>query len=167
MIMRDIEGEGRGVSRLVLLALLASLVVATTPARADWQSGESAQSAWAMTSSGGSNLRLSCNRGDRALSFLLTGGPFPGMRNVDDGNESMMMWISLPGNRNARHPIDGHYFAPDRAFVGRFLVSDVVLDQFRTGSRLILTAPTGGTIADFDMTGTGKARGHFKQACGL
>lgn len=134
---------------------------------ADWQSGESGQSAWAMISQGSSNLRLSCNRGQRDVHFLLTGGPFPGMKNVDDGTESMMMWISLPDGRSAKHPIDGHYYAPDRAFVGRFLVSDTVLGQFRNGTLLSLSAPTGTEIASFGMKGTGKARGHFKQACGL
>ena len=148
-------------------ALFAGFLLLGAPAQAEWQSGESARSAWAMVAAGGNTLRLSCNRGDQGLHFLLTGGPFQGMQNVDDGNESMMMWIALPDGRTARHPIDGHYFAPDRAFVGRFVISDLVLDQFRNGSRLALTAPTGGTIADFDMAGTGKARGHFKQACGL
>jgi hypothetical protein len=142
-------------------------MLTSTVAHADWQSGENGGSAWAMTSAGGHTLRLGCNRGDDALFFLLTGGPFDGMKNVDGVTDSMMMWISLSGNRTAKHPIDGHYFAPDRAFVGRFLVSDLVLDQFRNGSRLFLTAPRGGTIAEFDMTGTGKTRGNFKEACGL
>lgn len=134
---------------------------------ADWQSGENGQSAWAMISGSKAGLRLSCNRGQRDLTFVLTGGPFPGMKNVDDGKESMMMWIEMPDGRTGRHPIDGHYFAPDRAFIGRFVVSNTVLDQFRSGSKLSLTAPTGAGIAAFGMTGTGKARGHFKQACRL
>ena len=148
----------------IALSVLAIAVPATA---ADWQSGESARSAWAMIGQGKTNLRLSCNRGERNVFFLLSGGPFPGMKNVDDGNESMMMWIEMPDGRTARHPIDGHYFAPDRAFVGRFIVSDIVLDQFRSGSKLSLTAPTGASIATFGMKGTGKARGHFKQACRL
>ena len=153
--------------RLCLSVLAGVLLLAGTQAQANWQSGENGGSAWAMTSAGGYTLRLGCNRGDQALHFLLTGGPFEGMKNVDDANDSMMMWISLSGGRTAKHPIDGHYFAPDRAFVGRFLVSDLVLDQFRNGSFLELTAPRGGSIAHFGMSGTGKARGHFKEACGL
>lgn len=154
--------------RKTLLTIAIALTGFSASAQAsEWQSGESAQSAWAMVSGAKANLRLSCNRGQRDVHFLLTGGPFPGMKNVDDGNESMMMWISLSGGRTARHPIDGHYFAPDRAFVGRFVVTETVLEQFRSGSALSLTAPTGADIAQFGMKGTGKARGHFKQACGL
>lgn len=155
--------------RLTSKAILAmaAILVGTQAFAADWQSGESRQSAWAMISQGKMNLRLACNRGQRDLHFVLTGGPFPGMKNVDDGNESMMMWIEMPDGRTARHPIDGHYFAPDKSFVGRFVVSDTVLDQFRSGSKLSLTAPTGAAIATFGMKGTGKARGHIKEACRL
>ncbi|WP_152610684.1 hypothetical protein [Ruegeria sp. ANG-R] len=134
---------------------------------AEWQSGEASNGAWSMIQEGQFNLRVSCWPGDPSFFFVLTGGPFNGMQNIDDGNESMMMWIELPDGRTARHPIDGHYFAPDKAFVGRFIVSDFVLEEFRQGAKLSLTSPTGVEIAAFGMQGTGKARGHFKQACGI
>lgn len=154
--------------RHVLTAAMTVLLLGSAGmAQAAWQSGESGRSAWAMVSGNGGNLRLSCNRGDRFLHFLLTGGPFRGMKNVDGGKDTLLMWIALPGGRSAKHPIDGHYYAPDKAFVGRFLVSDTVLEQFRQGSGMSLTAARGGDIATFDMKGTGKARGHIKQACGL
>lgn len=153
--------------RFLKPAIIAFLLGSSGMAQADWQSGETDRSAWAMASGKGGALRLSCNKGDGFLHFLLTGGPFLGMQNIDDGRDTLMMWIGLPGGRTAKHPIDGHYFAPDKAFVGRFLVSDTVLEQFRQGNALSLTAARGGDIAMFDMKGTGKARGHFKQACGL
>ena len=154
--------------RYWLAAFATQVLLLGSPASAaDWQSGETAQNAWAMISQGGKTLRLGCNRGNRDLVFTLTGGPFPGMKNVDDGTESMMMWIEMSDGRTARHPIDGHYFAPDRAFVGRFVVTNTVLEQFRSGRTLSLSAPTGAGIATFGMKGTGKARGHIKQACRL
>ncbi|MEM1299257.1 MAG: hypothetical protein AAGH68_08235 [Pseudomonadota bacterium] len=44
-------------------------------------------------------------------------------------------------------------------------MSDFVLEEFRNGSRIELTGRNGAKIAEFGMKGTGKARGHFKQAC--
>lgn len=138
------------------------------PALAEaWQSGEAGNGAWATTARAGQSLRISCNPGDQSFFFILSGGPFAGMRNLDDGNESMMLWIEAPDGRTARHPIDGHYFGPEKSFVGRFVVSGLVLDQFRNGSEMRLTSPTGATVGTFGMKGTGKARGHFKEACGI
>ncbi|EEE36919.1 hypothetical protein RKLH11_754 [Rhodobacteraceae bacterium KLH11] len=156
MLFRVISGFG-----CVLLALVGAAQAA------EWQSGEAANGAWSMIEEGQFNLRISCWPDDPNFFFVLSGGPFNGMQNIDDGNESMMMWIELSDGRIARHPIDGHYFAPDKAFVGRFLVSDFVLEEFRQGAKLSLTSPTGAKIAAFGMQGTGKARGHFKQACGI
>jgi hypothetical protein len=77
------------------------------------------------------------------------------------------MWIEQSDGRTGRHPIDGYYYAPDKAFVGKFFTSDLVLEEFRQGAKLSLTAPDGSKIAEFNMKGTGKARGHFKQGCKL
>lgn len=145
----------------VLLAFAGSVQAA------EWQSGEAPNGAWSMIEDGQFSLRIACWPGDPSFFFVLSGGPFNGMQNIDDNNESMMMWVELPDGRTARHPIDGHYFAPDRAFVGRFIVSDFVLEEFRQGEKLSLTSPTGAEIAVFGMQGTGKARGHFKQACNI
>lgn len=144
---------------------LGLIMLAGAATAADWRSGESGRGAWTQIEQAGLQLHLSCNRNDRNVFFSLSGGPFNGMKNRDDVSDSMMMWIEMSDGRTARHPIDGHYFAPDRTFIGRFLVSDIVLDQFRRGATMRLTAPTGATIAEFGMRGTGKARGHFKQAC--
>ena len=153
--------------RLKILLPLCIGLTAGAAAAADWQSGEGKRGAWSRIDTGHMQLDISCWPNEPRFFFTLRGGPFNGMKNIDDGTESMMMWIALPDGRLARHPIDGHYFAPDQAFVGRFVVTDHVLEQFRSGTQLSLTAPTGATIAEFGMTGTGKARGHFKQACGI
>ena len=155
--------------RPLLIALLSfGVTFASKPALSvEWQSGESGQNAWAEVSGGSTNLRLSCNQSEQDVRFLLSGGLFEGMKNVDDGHDTLMTWITLPDGRTARHPIDGYYHAPDRAFVGRFLVSDIVMEQFRNGSSMSLTTSQGNTLAKFSMKGTGKARGHFRQSCGL
>lgn len=79
----------------------------------------------------------------------------------------MMMWIVLPDGRAARHPIDGYYFAGDKAFVGRLPTSDLVLEQFANGSRIELTTAQGNTLFAAPMKGTGKLRGEIRQACGI
>lgn len=133
----------------------------------EWESGESNRGAWAVIQDGKFRLDVSCWPNESTFFFNLSGGPFEGMKNIDDGNDSMMLWMEQPDGRLARHPIDGHYFGPDRTFVGRFLTSDIVLDQFRNGTQLWLTGAGGVEIVRFPMTGTGKARGHFQESCGL
>lgn len=150
-----------------LCALLSLSIFATMAAGATWDSGENDRGACTRITQDTLSLRITCAPRNRELFFVLSGGPFPGMKNVDDGNDSMMMWIEQSDGRTGRHPIDGYYFGPDRSFVGKFIVSDFVLDEFRRGAEMRLTAPTGQQIAAFGMTGTGKARGHFKEACGI
>lgn len=151
--------------RLMSGIALSFLLTSGPAGAAEWLSGEGNRGAWSRINDGKFQLSISCWPDDPKFFFTLIGGPFDGMKNVDDGNDSMMMWIELPDGRTGRHPIDGNYFAPDQAFVGRFFVSDLVLEEFRKGAKLSLTAATGATIAEFGMKGTGKARGHFKQAC--
>lgn len=153
--------------RFSLAVALGFGVIAGPAGAADWTSGERNRGAWSQIEQGRFVLEISCWPNDPNFFFTLRGGPFDGMKNVHDGDESMMMWIELPDGRTARHPIDGHYYGGDEAFVGKFVVSDFVLDQFRQGAKLSLTAPTGANIAEFGMRGTGKARGHFKQACNI
>lgn len=153
-------------ARMALL-IIAGVMAATPVQAASWQSGEGNRGAWTSIEDGKFRLQISCWPNESRFFFTLHGGPFAGMKNLDDQNDSLMMWIELPDGRTGRHPIDGHYVGYEKAFVGRFFVSDIVLEQFRQGAKLSLTAPTGASIADFGMKGTGKARGHFKQACGL
>ncbi|MCV6585100.1 MAG: hypothetical protein OIF47_06160 [Marinibacterium sp.] len=146
---------------------LAALTSAGASGADTWHSDEGGRGASSYVEKGRFQLMISCWPGNPEFFFTLYGGPFDGMKNIDDQTDSMMMWIELPDGRTGRHPIDGHYFAPDQAFVGRFIVNDYVLEQFRQGAKLFFTAPTGADIVSFGMTGTGKARGHFKQACGI
>ncbi len=141
--------------------------VLTTPVLADWQTSTGENGASASVVVDGDTLTITCNPNDPKFFLTLSGGPFPGMKNIDDVNDSLMMWIEAADGRTARHPIDGHYFAPDATFVGRFLTSDVVLDQFAGGKVMRLTAVTGETILETTMTGTGKARANFQRACKL
>lgn len=101
------------------------------------------------------------------MSLTLHGGPFKGMKNVDDAEDSMMMWIEMPDGRTARNPIDGHYYAPENAFVGRFVVSEVVLQQFAGGKEMRFTTAKGNTLLTLPMKGSSKARADFRKACGL
>jgi hypothetical protein len=151
------------ISRILAAGVFS--LMASTAAAATWTSGENNRGAWARIQQGDLFLNIACNPNEAQFFFTLTGGPFNGMKNIDDGTESMMMWIEQSDGRTGRHPIDGYYFAPDDAFVGKWIVSDFVLEEFRQGAKLSLTSPTGATIAEFGMKGTGKARGHFKQAC--
>lgn len=154
-----------GLRQTALAVVLTAL--ASAAGAQNWESGENNRGAWAMVQDGTFRVDVTCWPNEPRFFFNLSGGPFAGMKNIDDGNDSMMLWIELPDGRLARHPIDGHYFGPDRTFVGRFFTSDIVLDQFRNGTQLWLTGAGGVEIARFPMTGTGKARGHFKEACGL
>ena len=101
------------------------------------------------------------------LTLILHGGPFEGMKNVDEADDSMMMWIEMPDGRTARHPIDGHYYGPEDAFIGRFVVSELVLDQFADGQDMSLTTAKGNTLLTLSMQGTSKARRDFRAACGF
>jgi hypothetical protein len=150
---------------LAILSLFVSGAV-----QADWSSHvrSDGKGASAEIKADGKVLRIDCARpvsGD--FSLVMHGGPFEGMKNVDDGDDSMMMWIEMPDGRTARHPIDGHYYGPENAFVGRFLVSDIVLEQFAGGKEMRFTTVNGNTLLTLPMKGTGKARQDFKKACGL
>lgn len=147
--------------------LLLPLLSGTAGAQAwDHVRGKSGADAW--IDNGGMQLRISCNPALGGPFFLtLSGGPHPGMKNIDDTEDSMMMWIDLPNGNRARHPIDGHYFAPDDTFVGRFVVNDHVLGQFANGREMSLTGAGGVTILTVPMKGTGAARNMFKEACGV
>lgn len=150
----------------ILVTVLLALGISINTAAADsWVSGEGGRGAWSQTERGGTTLRISCWANEPSFFFTLVGGPFNGMKNIDDQSDSMMMWIEQSDGRTGRHPIDGHYVGYDKTFVGRFIVSDLVLEEFRNGSKIMLTASNGAKIAEFGMKGTGKARGHFKQGC--
>ena len=154
------------ITRILAWAIVAMCMV-TGPAAANWQSGEGGRGAWSQIQQGGKTLRISCWPNESSFFFTLVGGPFNGMKNLDDQKDSLMMWIEQSDGRTGRHPIDGHYVGYEKTFVGRFIVSNLVLEEFRNGSKIMLTSANGAKIADFGMKGTGKARGHFKEACKL
>lgn len=156
-------------SRILSIAAALSVFVAGA-AYADWTSriNPDGKGASAEAKAQGKTLRIGCARfmGDD-LSLVMHGGPFEGMKNVDDADDSMMMWIEMPDGRTARHPIDGHYYAPEKAFVDRFMVSDVVLDQFAGGKEMRFTTDKGNTLLTLPMKGSAKARADIRKACGL
>lgn len=154
--------------RFIIAAALLVLTAGT--AWAEWTSriNSEGKGSSAETRSSGMELTISCAKWSGSkLSVVLHGGPFKGMKNVDDGNDSMMMWIEMPDGRTARHPIDGHYYAPEDAFVGEFLVSDLILDQFAGGKVMRFTTVKGNTLLEVPMKGSAKARQDFRRACGI
>ncbi|MEO1089717.1 MAG: hypothetical protein AAFX81_03730 [Pseudomonadota bacterium] len=146
-------------------ALLIAL--SADQAAAAWQSNTTDHGADAWVSNGGPELLISCQPNEPRLFFTSYGGPFPGMDDVDDENDSTMMWIEAADGRTARHPIDRHCFAPDRAFLSRFVTTDLVLEQFAPGNVLSLTAPNGDSIFETSMTGTSSARQVSQRGCSL
>ncbi|MBY8976821.1 hypothetical protein KHP62_13440 [Rhodobacteraceae bacterium NNCM2] len=155
--------------RSLFTGLTIGLAFIATAAAADWSSQVSTKGSQSSTQTqvGKMLLQITCNRGDAKFFVKLFGGPFPGMKNVDDSNESLMMWIQMADGRTARHPIDGYYYGPEDAFLGRLHTSSVVLDQFAAGSRLQLTTPSGATVLDTGMKGTSAARRDFATGCGF
>lgn len=152
------------------LAALALAALAAPASAQGWESGMSNDGtmAFAQTSAAGKVLRIGCNsRLGPTLHFTLTGGPHAGMRNLDDQDDSMMMWIALPDGRNARHPIDGHYVGYEDTFVGQLPATGPVMEQFARGSRIIFTATDGSDVFAAPMEGTAAARAQFRTACGV
>lgn len=152
----------------VFTAVFAAMLAAA-PAFAAWESGvaRNGDSAYATTTVGALTLSFACNRGDPSFYVNLSGGPFPGMKNADDTDDSMMMWIAAADGRTARHPLDGYYYGPEDTFLARWITSDFVLDQFAKGQTVELTAPTGARILQTGMKGTSKARQAFRKGCGF
>jgi hypothetical protein len=156
-------------SPILRIAAVLSVFVASA-AHADWTSriNPDGKGANAEAKAQGKTLNIGCAKfmGDE-MTLTLHGGPFEGMKNVDDAEGSMMMWIEMPDGRTARHPIDGHYYAPEKAFVGQFMVSDLVLEQFAGGKEMRFTTDKGNTLLTLPMKGSSKARADFRKACGL
>jgi hypothetical protein len=139
-------------------------------AHAQWTSHINADSkgASAESTTKGKTVTISCAKwAGTKLSVVIYGGPFKGMKNIDDGDDSTMMWIEMPDGRTVRHPIDGHYYAPDKAFVGEFLVSDLILDQVAGGSVMRFTTAQGNKLVELPMKGLAKARQDFRRTCGI
>lgn len=156
-------------SRIMSIAAALS-VFAAGAVDADWSSRihPEGKGASAEAVADGKTLTISCARPvGEEMSLTLHGGPFAGMKNIDDADDSMMMWIEMPDGRTARNPIDGHYYAPENAFVGRFIVSDVVLEQFAGGKEMRFTTDKGNMLLTLPMKGSSKARSDFRKACGL
>ncbi|MFS4437621.1 hypothetical protein ACMA5I_05345 [Paracoccaceae bacterium GXU_MW_L88] len=78
----------------------------------------------------------------------------------------MMVWISAPDGRTARHAVDVVKEGP--GLRGPFYTSDVVLEQFQNGARMVVDSPmTRRMFIDTDMRGTGAARLAFLEQCGI
>lgn len=73
----------------------------------------------------------------------------------------------LPNRFRTRQAINGHCFTPDDAFVGRFVVSDHVQDEFADGRGMLLTGAGGVTLLTVPMNSTAAARNVFRAACGI
>lgn len=148
-----------------------ALASGALPARAQsWQSSAAndGMSAGASITIGQKTLHVGCNqRLGNTLFFTLSGGPHPGMKNADDQEDSMMMWITMADGRTAKHPIDGHYVGGEATFVGQLPATSVVMDQFADGQMIEFTATGGGSIFSAGMAGTTRARAIFAEACGI
>ncbi|MEM1129361.1 MAG: hypothetical protein AAGH83_02465 [Pseudomonadota bacterium] len=156
--------------RFVAPAVLALLVSTRLAAGQSWQSAvaNNGVAAFATVQVGSKILGVGCNKNLGPKLFLtLSGGPHEGMRNVDDTDDSMMMWIQLSDGRLARHPIDGHYVGGEQTFVGELPTTAPVMNEFAGGSKVEFTSVSGAVIFSAPMTGTAKARANFAQACGI
>ncbi|MEM7496417.1 MAG: hypothetical protein AAF371_00325 [Pseudomonadota bacterium] len=147
---------------VLLLALLYA-----GPAAAAWQHSVAVRGGSAVAASGGVTVRIACIAENASLYVTVSGGPFAGMRSVDDGSGSMTLRIAMGNGEVHTYPIDGHYDAADGAFVARWLTNGAILDRFAQGATLTLTAPGGERVVEMDMTGTSRARQGFRRGCGL
>ena len=143
--------------------LFAALCLVMLPgaAAADWSHEKGPNWAVARTTSDGVTIDLRCTRGQpNRVQMTLLGRRLPNVRGV-------MIWITLPSGGLARHPVDVE--SDGRALAGTWFTSELVMEQFRTGSRMEIDMPTrnGEAIAVVNMRGTGAARLAFLERCGF
>lgn len=142
---------------LITLIFLISPVMA----HAAWETRQNPNSAVSQNRAGGVDIVMSCTRNLPNQIDVMVGRPagFPGVN-------AMMLWIGLPDGRLARHPINAIQEGP--ATSGKWVVSDLVLDQFRNASSIEVTvAQTGQRMIMVDARGTGAARLAFLERCGF
>jgi len=147
--------------RRLSIALVVALAVLPGAAAADWSLDKGDD--WVVTraQSGAVTIDLRCSRNmPGRLQMTLTGRDFPPV-------SAVMLWIALPGGGLARHSVDVE--KEGAALYGPWLVSDLVLDQFRQGSALEIDMPSRGgeDIASVGMAGTGAARIAMQERCGF
>ncbi len=152
----------------IVLLLTAIAIFGPNEARAEWQSGvgNDGRSASAVIASDRGVLTFGCAAFSNDLSLVLTGGPFPGLRNKD-GEETVVVEIALPSGQRERIVVNGYFYDPDKAFVGGITASAPLLDAFAGGTRIELSSSRETFIAAFTMKGTSRAREDFRRGCGL
>lgn len=157
---------------LALCSLFMGVFV-SAPANAAWswsstRSDNGDHLASVQAESNGIWLQLTCRYGDDkdVLDVVLSGGPFPGLPTQDDAETQLI--FEFDGTGKSGIVADGwgdfHYFAPDRAWVGKMYMEQGVLDSFGAAATMRVVG-NNREIASFSMNGSRKAEQAIRSIC--
>lgn len=158
---------------LALCAIVISTFV-TRPAHAAWtwtstRSDKGDHLVSVQAKSNGIWLQLTCRYGDDkdVLGVVLSGGPFPGLPTQDDAKTQFIFKFDGTGKDGivADGWGDFHYFAPDRAWVGKMYMEHGVLDSFGAAATMRVVGKNNREVARFSMSGSRKAEQAIRSIC--